>query len=92
MTDHNADSVNPTGLLERSDILKINDALDELHIAHDLIELVMMASISEHQDALTRGSVTAQSHLQTALSGLQAITAAWREQASNAHDPKGEAA
>ena len=89
MTDHNTDAVNDTCMSEMNFISQINDAIDELHIADDLIELVFMAACSEKQEALSRGSLTAQSHLQTAMTALKTITAAWREQASNVRDPKG---
>lgn len=48
----------------------INDAIDELNIANDLMDLVFMAANSERQDSIVRGAGISQEYLKRAIGML----------------------
>lgn len=69
---------NGVAVSEVNVLAKVNAAIDELHVADDLIELVFMAAIGDGQDCIRQGSGIAQEYLQSALVGLKAAAEALR--------------
>lgn len=72
MTDKTPSPGNAPGLSDDvRPIRNVIDAIDELHSANDLMELVFMAANSQQESSIVRGAVIAQEFLRNALVCLE---------------------